>query len=381
VTGYAGRMRLAALVVLVGCSTTPSPQHALGMNDLSILVPLPTDATTPVLAQMAPLVQAEWFQPFVMSGDLGPKSNAGFTYDQFQIVSLRWDVCDRSIIGPCPANVDGRLRLIVQPIQNINGTVQTIDVASHLFYPIPAADLPDVVDELRALAALADGSADDPLQVSPPLVAGDTTYLARLQALVLKYARPDNLVRITAIGQVAGQTPFEWRFREIDWDGTQFQQKLIPQIDEVQQSTQLADGDITYQSPAQGFADAPVGFALAIEGAYWKAATPANQLLAIDALAQVMNPTLNDAVNTQCMACHVATYLTTYRTGELMMDPTTSPSWYHSPRNTSVGMLGNTDGNQIRAFGYVGTSPIVSQRVANDTAHTLDDVDALFPAR
>ena len=188
-------------------------------------------------------------------------------------------------------------------------------------------------------------------------------------------------MRITAIGQVAGATPFEWRFREIDWNGTQFEQAYIPQIDEVQQSTQLADGDVTYQSPALGFADAPVGFGLAIEGSYWKTATPANQLLAIDALAQIMNPTLNDAVDTQCLACHVATYLTTYRTGELMVDPATSPSWYRSARNTNVGMLGNSDGNQIRGFGYVGTAPIVSQRVANDTAHALDDVDALFPAR
>ncbi len=383
-TGYAAVMRRIVLVALLApaCSSSPpAPQHALGMNDLSILVPLPTDTTVPVISEIAPLVQSEWFQPFVMSGDLGPRSNSGFTYDQFQIVSLRWDVCDRSIIGPCPANVDGRLRLIVQPIQNINGTVQAIDVASHLFYPIPAADLPDVVDELRALAAIQDAPADDPLQVSPALVAHNAEYLAQLEALVLKYARPDNLVRITAIGQVAGQTPFEWRFREIDWDGTQFEQKYIPQINEVEQSTQLADGDITYQSAAQNFADAPVGFALAIEGAYWKTATPANQLLAIDALAQVMNPTLNDAVNTQCMACHVATYLTTYRTGELMMDPTASPSWYHSPRNTNVGMLGNSDGNQIRGFGYVNAAPIVSQRVANDTAHSLDDVDALFPAR
>ena len=93
-------------------------------------------------------------------------------------------MCDRSIVGPCPANVDGRLRLIVQPIQDINGTVQTIDVASHLFYPIPAADLPDVVDELRDLAALQDAPADTPLEVNPALVAGNAAYLAQLKALV-----------------------------------------------------------------------------------------------------------------------------------------------------------------------------------------------------
>jgi hypothetical protein len=369
------------LAIVAACSSTPAaPQHALGMDDLSVLLPLPTDATAPVLSTVDPLVQSQWFQSLVIDpGDLGPRSNTGFTYDQFQVVSLRWDVCDRSVVGECPANVDGRLRLIVQPVQDINGTIQTIDVASHLFYPIPAAELPDVVDELRDLAATADTPADAPLEVSPAIAGSD--YLAQLKSLVLRYATPDNLVRITVAGQVAGATPFEWNFREIDASGSVFAQTLVPQIELFQQSTQLADGDITYQTGPGEVVDAPAGFALAIQGGNWDGAGSANERLAIDALAQVMNPTLHDAVDTQCLACHVATFLGTYRAGELKMDPTTTPSWYRTPRNVDVGKLGDNAGNQIRAFGYIGTSPIVSQRVANDTAHALDDVDRLFPPR
>jgi len=381
VTEYGARMRWFALVALGACSTTPSAQHALGMSDLSILLPLPGDASVPVLSQVDPLVQADWFQNFILTrGDLGPKNGTGFTYDQFQVVALRFDVCDRSIVGPCPPDVDGRLRLIVQPIQTIAGTVQTVDVASHLFYPIPAADLPDVIDQLRALAAIQDAS-DDPLEVSPALAAGNAQYLAQLEALVLRYARPDNLVRITVAGQVADTSPFEWNFRGLDWDGSEFEPMLIPEVEAYQQTAQVADGDIVYQTPPQGVADTPVGFALAIDGVEWKTATAANQMLGLDALAQVLNPTLNDAVNTQCLSCHVATYMTTYRAGELSVDPSTLPSWYHTPRNVDVGALGNTDARQIRNFGYVASNPIVSQRVANDTAHALDDVDALFPIR
>ena len=39
------------------------------------------------------------------------------------------------------------------------------------------------------------------------------------------------------------------------------------------------------------------------------------------------------------------------------------------------------DPRVVRNFGWVSSSAVISQRVANDTAHTLDDVDTLFPAR
>src|SRR5580698_5280691 len=121
--------------------------------------------------------------------------------------------------------------------------------------------------------------------------------MAKLKALVLAYARPDNLVRITTAGQVANDTPFAWNFREIDWDGSEFTETPIPEVGIVQQSIQLTDGDTTYETGPGDLADAPVGIALAMQGANFGTATPANRMLAGDALAQVLNPTLNDAVN------------------------------------------------------------------------------------
>jgi hypothetical protein len=197
---------------------------------------------------------------------------------------------------------------------------------------------------------------------------------------VLAYARPDNLVRITTAGQVANATPFEWNFREIDWDGSEFNETPIPEVGIVQQSIQLTDGDTTYETGPGDLADAPVGIALAMQGANFGTATPANRMLAGDALAQVLNPTLNDAVNTQCITCHVSNYLSVYRSQELGVAPTALPSWYQSTRNIATKLDVN-ESTQIRNLGYVDALPVISQRVANDTAHALDDVDRLFPAR
>jgi hypothetical protein len=384
--GYAADMRFVWFAMLFGACTSappaadaPAPQHALGMNDLSMLLPLPTDASTPVLSQVDPLVQTDWFQDFIIGrGDLGPRNGTTYTDEQFQVVALRFDVCDRSTIGPCPANVDGRLRLIVQPVQDVNGAITTVDVAGHLFYPIPAADLASVVDQLRDLAALQDVDSD-PLEVLP--AADNAEYMTKLKALVLAYARPDNLVRITTAGQVANATPFEWNFREIDWDGSEFTETPIPEVGIVQQSIQLTDGDTTYETGPGDLADTPIGIALAMQGANFGTATQANRMLAGDALAQVLNPTLNDAVNTQCITCHVANYLGVYRSQELGVDPTALPSWYQSTRNIATMKFDVNEPDAIRNFGYVDALPVISQRIANDTAHALDDVDRLFPAR
>ena len=98
------------------------------MNDVTSLLPLPADPTTPVLARLfdtAPaLVDPDWFDAMVFTRrDLGAKDNTNFTRNSFHIVAVRFDLCDRIAAGPCPAGGDGR------------------HVGVHLFYPIPAADV------------------------------------------------------------------------------------------------------------------------------------------------------------------------------------------------------------------------------------------------
>src|ERR1700759_426026 len=122
-------MRCAVLALLVACSAGTSVAHVrpaeeatvggeLGMNDVSILLPLPGDVAVPVLATLAgrgaPLVERGWFDTLVTArGDIAPRTGAPIAFDDFQIVAVRFDLCDRSTIGPCPSEAAGRLRLVL----------------------------------------------------------------------------------------------------------------------------------------------------------------------------------------------------------------------------------------------------------------------------
>lgn len=177
-------MRLSLpLLALLGCGTPPAardaapatPRRPLGMNDVTILVPLPADRAAPVLAAIdggpggVPLVARGHHAALVeVGGDLAPKSGDAVAYGDYHVVGVRFDLCDREEVGPCPAGADGRLRLVLQPLYaGGGGAVLAHDLAVHAFYPIAAAELPEVVAELRAMAQLHDTPTAAPLGVSP----------------------------------------------------------------------------------------------------------------------------------------------------------------------------------------------------------------------
>jgi hypothetical protein len=392
-------MRSVALVLVCACgSAAPAARatqavterHALGMNDVSILLPLPRNPGTPVIATIAgdddgaPLVDRDWFDAVVGERhDLGPKVGESAGFASFHVVAIRFDLCDRSTIGVCPPDVDGRLRLVLQPCVTSGGVVLTQDVAIHAFYPIAAAELASVVGELRALARIQGAPADAPLAVSPAAAAGNAAYLARLRRLVLRYARADQLARLTVIGQQAGSAAFAWRFRGLDRGHDRGIDRRvpieIPGIDARQQSVLLAGGDTVLLT--EPIADQPAGFALAINGARFTAAGPDERRAALEALAEVQDPRRHDAIDTQCLACHVATYLTVRRAAAAGVDPGAIAGRFTSSYNLAVDTIAGRDPRVVRAFGWAGDAPAISQRVANDTAEVLAEIDARFPPR
>ena len=223
------------------------------MNDVSILLPLPTDAASPILVTIAgdaggePLASTGMFGALVTNtGDIAPKTGPAVTYDRMQVVAVRFDLCDRSTAGPCPVDADGRLRLVLQPVfAQPDNSIAAEDVAVHAFYTIPNADLDGVVRKLRGLAAIAD-APDGPLMVSPG--AANSDYLAALHELVMTYAHQSNLQQITLMGQVAQAGAFEWHMRGYTRMGA-FMPIQIPGTDdlpEFQESTLISGGDITY---------------------------------------------------------------------------------------------------------------------------------------
>ena len=359
----------------------PTESHALGLNDISMLIQLPEDpfyGTSFVRMTGFPgggeLVPRDGFAQLVTTpGDVE------HAYEEFHLVALRFDLCDRSTPMPCVVGADGQLRIVFQPVA---GGPVADDVALHAFYPIPSADLAPVVNELRALARIRDFQTASPLAVHELLVstAPPSEYAKRLRALVAAYASADRLVRLSLFAQDAQATSFNWVFRAVERTGNGFSELMISSVASTQQRTILVDPPWPPTYATSPVVDDPVGLQLALDSNQFAAATPQQKQAALAALAAAQNPTTTTFHNEQCVNCHVATILTVRRAAQAGVDPATIPGTFTSARNVSIqfGMSGSSDVS-LRAFGWFHQYPAISNRVANDTAQVLDEIDQRFP--
>lgn len=248
----------------------PRETQRLGMNDISMVsqppkVTLEIGSMTGINGNPVDLVPRALFARLVTS-----HLDILQDYEEFEIFSIRFDLCDRIVPGPCPEGVDGSLRLVFQP-------VPFADVGLHAFYPIPAAELGDVVNELRGIARVADIPRTS-------AVGREAFGLARplVRALVAKYARADRLIRLSLMGQDQRTTDVRIVFRGLELQHGEMVEIAIGTTGATEQVvTREADTDPGYVvAPVE---DLPAGFARTLSAAAFNA-TPADQRSALEAL-------------------------------------------------------------------------------------------------
>jgi hypothetical protein len=360
---------------------TPIESHALGMNDVTILLQLPDDpinGTTFARLTGFPtgtdLVPRDVFASLVTApGDVG------YPYEQFQAVAIRFDLCDRVDANPCPSGADGQLRLTFQPLAfGVNVMVdQGQDAALQAFYPVPAYELAPMIDELRRLARLYNFQTSSPLAINQGLssIEAPSEYSKGMMALVAKYASAAQLTRLTLFSADANGGRDNWIFRGVELSGGAFQPISIPTISAPQQRAIFNNGyDV---SPV---ADSPAGIQLSFLQTQFDAAPYAMRQAALAALAAAQNPTTTGFHVEQCVNCHAGTYLTAVRATDLGVDPMTVAGTYTSshPLSISFGEAASV-GASLRGLGWYYSSAVISQRVANETALVLDEIDRRFP--
>jgi hypothetical protein len=75
----------------------------------------------------------------------------------------------------------------------------------------------------------------------------------------------------------------------------------------------------------------------------------------------------------------VATFLTARRAATTGVNPAALAGRYTSPYDLTVDTIAARDPRVLRALGWAASLPAISQRVANDTAQVLDEVERRFP--
>ncbi len=346
---------------------TPTQTRLLGLNDVTWLLPLESlDAGT----AFPPTVELIPFSSFDRLTSASPRVQTDLS--RLRVLAVRFDLCDRATPTPCEADADAVFRLVLQPVFGAPPRVE--DVTFHAFFSVPRVEVPQVVDELRELAALQDVPRGAALKVN----TADATYRQRLAQLVTRYAKSPRLHRLTLFGQESDRAALVWIFRGEERAPNTLGPIEIPGIATTSQEVLLFGGDSYVVTPV---ADFPAGFSRAVMETSFRNATADQQRESVRSLLAIDNPLMHTANTVQCASCHLATTLLTPRAADAGIDLTAQPEFYGSSRFDLTPLGAQTARfRTLRALGYFVDTPLVSRRVVNETAHVLQELEQNFPA-
>ena len=299
------------------------------------------------------------------------------TYERLHLVAVRFDLCDRHQPGACPLAEDARLRLVFQPL--FDAPVSVEDIGLHAFYTIRNDEIAGAVAALRDLARTAPAQTGT-LRVSPALSAANPdAYATAVRAFVKRYGGDARIVRLTMNAQLGGVSSFQWTLRGVEKKGDRFADITMVGATETAERVILS-GNSGYDVAPK--IDTPSGLLGAMtQLAFEAGADAATKRAYLAAVVSVDNPMTHTAETVACAACHISTVILNARAPSVAVDPFTLPGRYTSTFDLSIAGGKSVDMPQtLRALGYFRALPMISQRVVNDTAQTLTEIETRFPA-
>lgn len=384
---------IAAASAACTTSSTSQPGAALQMNDLSVLFPMATTQSelaaylTPSSAGPdGPLLPEALYR-----SDPGAISLTGL-----RVVGFRLDPCFGAV-GPIAdaATCDNQIRLIFQPIFGDAPTaVHADDAAVHVMYALTRDQVITAAREIAAARVAIDDSDLGPLAVHP-LVARDglTGALAQqLMAIAAKYADGTQIERITTFEMVTGGTgtsggsglgdiPVAWDMHGMTLASGVETPIAIPTLGagttQVSVNVTAAPLDSTFVPETT----APDNLDLLASASRAMTATPQARQAAYDAALRIENPNRHSADTIDCASCHMAAPARAL-VGEPLfgLAPTgNANAFVADPGIPAADLAGSTAGLvdpadagiNIHAFSYRFATPMINQRVINETAAIL----------
>lgn len=354
--------------------------RSLSANDVSVLFPIQTAASVPLLwaadtegngGALLPRATfdqiAEPFNPQHMD----PAS----AYAALRVVSLRFDPCFPG--APCQAQI----RLVMQTVDPTDGRAE--DGAIHLLYNLTHDEFASLLVDLRALTAHSEPTpADAPLGPNPTLMVQglDGDYAQGLRALVTRYAGATTLARMTFMTRTNSRAS-TWHFggfnlREFSPTGP-ISIVGLPSGTTQQQVLNGAAAVYNYAfTPVQAAQPAVL---TVLSADTIPSLSPSALADAHEALALIDNPSLSSPESIDCASCHVARRIRDYLS--MVFPADTAPTSAYEGEVEAHHVLGGADANpdNLRAFGYFDRAPAVSQRVANESHAVLANIESMYP--
>lgn len=357
----------AGLLLLFSLRAAAAPW---ALHDLSILFPLPSERDLPALlgtdsrgvrgALLPADVQTEL--PLLVVG----QDREDLFRDKLKVVAVRLDPCFVEGTGPLPCQ--RQIRLVWQPVVVSQGRASTWDAALHSFHLLSEAEWDLLLKDWESLRT---GEPDEPLSVHPRLRSEGPAgvFASRLKEILLLHCGEENLIRVTAM--TVNPPGTVWVFTGFERRGEGWVRLPIPGLRHRGQGFFADLGSLeefrSNINPAPPEASLWLSFLADSRAA---AAGPAEELQQVLRRAEELeNPALHNPGTVDCVSCHVAQSVRLW--GEKNRADWTS-LWdsvrfksSHNLANLSIRPFGI---NRLRAFGYFGSNPLISQRVIHETA-------------
>jgi len=375
---------LALILSLAFLALQPVHARALGMNDVSQLLPLP--GVQELQQMLAPpergargaLLPYEAYRLLPLLSDQADQDQVYL--HNLRVIGVRFDPCFAE--GRSPTKCRPQIRLVWQPLLAVGDQVTTLDAAIHTFHEFTEAEWKRIELELKLLPQSRNRVSF--LTVQPEIqtqgYAGD--YWKRLRQLILSECGESNLIRATVMTVRMSR---RWTFAGIDRNGSGWTVMRIPTLEQANPVSQTfllsPEGMMNLEEFVGGVSALPkseeLWMRLLVNSLELKKAeSEANLMSVVRRAIRLENPGFHNPGTADCVSCHLAQPVRLWGEknfpnwnwrGEFGTDRFTGSR--QDLRNSSVNPF-RTD--RMRAFGYFGRDPILSQRVIHETALVVD---------
>jgi hypothetical protein len=365
--------------------TTLSAHAYWDLNDVSYLMPIPNVVGSDGLLGIAAPGKGGALITDKVANSL-PILAFGMDQEQtneaLRVIGVRVDPC---FPLPTPQSCQRQIRLVWQPLETTRRKeVRTVDAALHTFYVLDDSEFAFLLTDLDAWKKQFNVKTQGlPLQVHPAWAQqGDQSpSLAAFNEIVKKYAGAQNMTRLTLmVLRGAGDM---WMFAGFDMQGGELVAATVPRLNRRSQTfiNQAIPRD---HFTGTGIAPAPQG-----EDTINNLAFKSELLMTVEteetirkearAIFRIENPKVFSPENMDCVSCHVAQpakHWILNNRPEINIEQIWSADMYRNARYDLTNVTPTIwDTRRIRAFGYFGDGPAISQRVINESADVADIIN------
>lgn len=376
-------MKIYLFLAMTFALSAFADETKLGLNDVSVLLPLPPTADWGLLPKpdsnggKGALLTREVFNQVPQL--LAFASNDEI-YSAMHAVGIRIDPCFTE--GHGPVKCQTQIRLIWQPLSDADTETSTFDASLHTFYQLTEAEFETLVRELRKLKATIGNSSDEAaLGINPTLKSQGLkgAYYSQFIKIIYSFIGIENFSRVTFMQ--LSMTGNAWVFGGFDYINSELQPIQIPRINSFKQTfkNSAAPRPIWFIGGITPEPTQPENFNILTRDS--RKLAPQDEAAIIEAAKAAFkfeNPKLHNPGTVDCVSCHVAQPAKIWAMRQypwLQLDSLSRDITYSSKLNIRNMSPMQIHTNIVRSFGYFMNMPFVAQRTINESAEVVNFIN------